>query len=156
MKIKITESQLKQLIKEEATRYRRVLELEKKREDVLKQLSELYDGDYMESSNQMMPEMEEGLFDFMKSPSPGDKRKEIEDYIQNHPSYSRTAAHVAQATGQSVDEVQEQLVNFLLKNATLADGQLKGVMGGISYNKTTREFVNKTKSSGYGPGGHEF
>lgn len=56
-KIQITKSQLKQLINEEANRYRKVLELEKKKKEILKQLSELYEMDYG-----MEPEVDEGAF----------------------------------------------------------------------------------------------
>ena len=42
MKITVSRNQLKQLIKEEANRYKRVIELKTKREEILKQLNELY------------------------------------------------------------------------------------------------------------------
>ncbi len=152
MKIKITQSQLKELIKEEANRYKRVLELQKKREEIIQQLNEMYENDFAMENSPMAPEMEEGLLDFFKKENPEQKKAELAQYVQNHPSYSQTAQHVAQTTGQSVDDVQAQLIDFLMKNATLADGQLKGVMGGISYDKTTKQFINKTKiSAPYGP-----
>jgi len=45
MKIKLTKSQLKSLIKEEASRQRRVFELEKRKQEIMNQLNEMYSMD---------------------------------------------------------------------------------------------------------------
>lgn len=48
MKITVTKEQLKQIIKEEANRYKRVLELQKRKEEIKQELNELYEMDMAE------------------------------------------------------------------------------------------------------------
>lgn len=66
MKVKITKSQLKQLIKEEANRYKKVLELQERREQLIQQIVEMYESD-------MDIDMEEGWL--------GDKVTQAGKYI---------------------------------------------------------------------------
>lgn len=151
MKIKITQNQLKELIKEEANRYKRVLELQKKREEIIQQLNELYETDFAMENEPMAPEMEEGLFDFFKKENPADKAQRMRNYILKHPNLQDVPAYWAQKTGLSEAEILEKLVLFLAKEADIVDGKLTGVKS-LSFDSATQEFVNKTKvSAPYGP-----
>jgi len=151
MKIKITESQLKQLIKEEANRYRRVLELEKRREEIVQQLNEMYEGDIaMEDVT-----FDEGAFDFVKNIFKGDsseaKKQQMLDFVTKHPRLKDVPNFWAQKTGEAPEIILDKLVDFLAKEANIIDGQLKGVKH-LAYDATTKQFVNKTISSApYGP-----
>lgn len=144
MKIKITEAQLKQLVREEAVRFKRVLELEKKKKELQIQLKELYEGDYAMEGG-MNPEVEEGFLDFLR-PNPEEKRNKIKALVQKHPHYGDVVRHWAQETGQSEEEVFNQLLDFMSKEASIVDGELKGASS-IVYNPQIKAFVNKTKYS---------
>lgn len=144
MKIKITEAQLKQLVREEAIRFKRVLELEKKKKELQIQLKELYEGDYAMEAG-MNSEVEEGFLDFLR-PNPEEKRNKIKALVQQHPHYGKVVSYWAQETGQSEEEVFNQLLDFMNKEASIVDGELKGV-GSIVYNPQIKAFVNKTKFS---------
>lgn len=147
MKITITNSQLKQLVKEEAKRYKKVLDLEKKKAEVIQQLNELYDGD----SPVAEVEMEEGMFDFLKSKSPEQKRQEMYDYVQNHRVLSQTAGTIAAKTGQPEDAVLNQLIDLMVKDGNIVDGKLTGIKQ-FNYDYANKKFVNKTVTSiPYGP-----
>lgn len=52
--MKITQTQIKQIVMEEVTRYKKIYELEQKQSEIKKQLNEMYGG----------TELEEGLFGF--------------------------------------------------------------------------------------------
>lgn len=137
-KIKITPTQLKKLIKEEATRYRKVIELEQRKEQIISQLNEMY------KQNQAI-EMEEGIFGnlFSKGNSEA-KREQIKQLIAKHPHFSDTAEHWATITKQPIENVENQLLDFFVKHAKVIDGKLKGVNGGITYDTINKQFVNKT------------
>lgn len=150
MKITITNSQLKQLVKEEAKRYKKVLDLEKQKAEVIQQLNELYEND-MDVMETEMPEMEEGMFDFLKSKSPEQKRQEMHDYVQNHRVLSQTAGTIAAKTGQPEDVVLNQLIDLMVREGSIIDGKLTGVKQ-FNYDYANKRFVNKTVTSiPYGP-----
>lgn len=141
-KIKITKSQLKSLIQEEAKRYRRVIELEQKKENIVAQLNEMYEQNHD-------IEMEEGVFgNLFSKPNPEEKRAQMKQMIDNHPHFSDTAQYWAAQTNQPLEVVENQLIDFFVKHAVVADGKLKGVNGGITYDTKTMQFVNRTPFSG--------
>lgn len=69
MKIKVTKEQLKQLIKEEAIKYRKIMELQKRRAQVVQQLNELFEMDDMSMGTDI--EEEGWLGDFGKKIAKG-------------------------------------------------------------------------------------
>jgi len=151
MKIKITESQLKQLIKEEANRYRRVLELQKRREEIINQINEMYEGDIaMEEAS-----FDEGAFDFVKNMFKGEnpevKKQQMRDFVTRHPRLKMVPGFWAEKTGEAPEVILDKLVDFLAKEANIVDGKLSGVKH-LAYDAAAKQFINKTISSApYGP-----
>ena len=103
--MKITKEQLQQIIKEEAAKYKKVLELEKRKSAIVKQLNEMYEDECY---------MEEGLGDTKFGQKLGfksdeQKRKDALDYIMSHPS--RKEIYL------SFDpEKRNKLIEFFVKN----------------------------------------
>lgn len=90
MKITVTKSQLKQLVKEEANRYRRVIELNNKKKEIVKQLDELYEMDMVSPGTPGMAD-ESWL---------GDIGKNIKGAFQ----------------GGTRDEWRERFINWMMRN----------------------------------------
>lgn len=155
--MKISHSELVQIIKEEVAAYKKVKLLENRKREILNLLREMeecgtgmYEDTMEEGSDEMVDEILSKLFG--KS-SPEQKKEEMKNFINNHPVYKFTAEDVAEKFNKDENMVFEKLVDFFTKEGTLVDGNKKitGIKS-FMFDPNNNVFVNKTKvSAPYGP-----
>jgi hypothetical protein len=141
--IKVSAKQLKTIIAEEASKYKKVLELQKKKDVIMSQLNEMY-----------APEEIDEIFGLEKTKlgqavgmqTPEQKTAIATQLIQSHPAYKQTAANVAAKYKLDVNMVFQKLVQFVVNNGN------KLPTGGLSWDNIKQLFVDNTKYTGTAPG----
>ena len=165
--MKISHSELVQIIKEEVDRYKKIKLLENRKLEILNQLNEMKvcqecGAKYEESMTEDMEEnMEEGsdkmvdeiLSKLLGKKSPEDKRNDMKEFIKKHPIYSQVSEDIAEKYKKDENYIFEKLVDFFVKEGTLTDSNTK--VAGIKafvYDPKSDAFMNRTKVSvPYGP-----
>ena len=132
--MKITKSELKQLIKEEATKYKKNLVLESRKAEILKEMNDLYETE---------EELDEILGMFKKA-DPAQKREEFKKMILSHPNFKKVPAYWASKSGKDTNHLLEKLVDLFVQ----VGGQPKAVV----YDAAKDMFFDKTKYTGNAPG----
>lgn len=161
--MKISHSELVQIIKEEVDRYKKIKLLENKKAKILRQLNEMKvcqecGAKYEETMEENMEEgsdkmVDEILSKLLGKKSPEEKKEEMKAFIENHPTYSQVPGDIAEKFKKDEKHIMDKLVDFFVKEGTLTDGGKK--VAGIKafvYDPKADAFVNRTKvSMPYGP-----
>lgn len=155
--MKISHSELTKIINEEVARYKKIKLLENRKKQILRQLNEMktcqecgskYEESVDEGSDKMVDEILGKLF---SKKSPEEKRKEMQDFIKKHPTYSQVPGDISEKYKKDEAHILELLTDFFLQEGQIVDNQLKGVKSFV-YDPKADKFVNKTKvSMPYGP-----
>ncbi len=93
---KVTPAQLQKLIQEEAIRQKRILDLKQKREEVVKQLNEIYETDEY---------VDEGISDFILGSKEKWKQKIVAWYTENKMKHPDANIEIPQ--GQDLEDAAE-------------------------------------------------
>lgn len=148
--MKITHSELVQIIKEEVESYKKVKLLENRRREIIRQLNEIANcsecGRPMEESDDNMEE----IFGLFKKKGVDPKKVEImKKFIQKHPTHSAAVERFAKQEGVSEEDMLTKMATFFAQEGDIIDNKLKGV---LSYKYENGDFINTTKVSvPYGP-----
>ena len=161
--MKISETELKQIIKEEVERYRKIKLLENKKQAILRQLNEMKvcqecGTKYEESMEESMEEgsdkmVDEILGSLFGKKDPAAKKDEMKAFILKHPTYKNVPGDIADKFKKDEAHILGKLVDFFTKEGTLTDNNTKltGVKAFV-FDPKTDSFVNRTKTSvPYGP-----
>lgn len=165
--MKISHSELVQIIKEEVERYKKIKLLENRRMEILNKLNEMKvcqecGQKYEESIEEDMEEnMEEGsdkmvdeiLSKLLGKKSPEEKKADMQSFIMKHPTYSQVPGDIAEKYKKDEKHILDKLVEFFVKEGTLTDNntRIAGIKAFV-YDPKADAFVNKTKVSvPYGP-----
>ena len=127
---KITQIQLKELIKEQAVRYKKVLELEARKEEITKQLNEMYGVNELDGFGAQPDVAEEGVQNFLATNIPAtqkfglrtdvQKQQSTIDWVTKHPALGQTYKQLL-----ATDPVKaEKYIEFYTKFPT-HKGQIK-------------------------------
>lgn len=157
--MKITQAELKQIIKEEVERYRQIKLLENKKQAILRQLDEMkvcqecgkaYEESMEEGSDKMVDEILGSLFG---KKDPAEKKAAMKTFILKHPTYKNVPGDIAEKFKKDKAHILDKLVDFFTKEGTLTDNDTKlaGVKAFV-FDPKSDSFVNRTKTSvPYGP-----
>lgn len=156
--MKISHSELTQIIKEEVARYKKIKLLEQRKTQILRQLNEMnvcqecgskYEDTSMEEgSDKMVDEILGKLFSKKK---PEEKKAEMKALIMKHPTYSQVPSDIAEKYEKDESHIMDLLIDFFAQEGEIVDNQLKGIKSFV-YDPKADKFVNKTKVSvPYGP-----
>ena len=72
-------------------------------------------------------------------------RKEIEDYVRNHPTLKKVSAHISERFKIREDIIYEKFITFLMKEVDCI-GE-KNILYGVrcfEFNEVKQDFVNRT------------
>lgn len=72
-------------------------------------------------------------------------RKEIEDYVRNHPTLKKVSAHISERFKIREDIIYEKFITFLMKEVDCI-GE-KNILYGVrcfEFDELKKEFVNRT------------
>lgn len=112
--VKVTKSQLDELIKKEVQKLSKINELEEQKISLLKQIDEIYIDEIS---------VEEGVFgDLFSGKGKEEKRAKMKEFVLNRQPEVVTSWAVK--TGKSEEEIVEKLVDYLMKNAFFDGGKL--------------------------------
>lgn len=155
--MKISHSELVQIIKEEVAAYKKVKLLENRKREILNLLREMeecgtgmYEDTTEENTDEMVDEIL-GLFR-KKEPSP-EQIEKMKKFIQSHGTYRDFPSFWASKLNMEESEVLDKLAYFFAQEGTLIDGgkNISGVKS-FMFDPQTQKFTNKTKiSMPYGP-----
>jgi len=159
--MKISQTELKQIIKEEVERYKKIKLLENKKKAILHQLNEMKvcqecGTKYEESMEESMEEGSDKMVDEILSSlfgkkDPAAKKAEMKAFILKHPTYREVPGDIADKFEKDEAHILDQLVDFFTKEGILADNKLSGIKSFV-FDPKSDSFVNRTKiSMPYGP-----
>ena len=159
--MKISQTELKQIIKEEVERYKKIKLLENKKKAILHQLNEMKvcqecGTKYEESTDESMEEGSDKMVDEILSSlfgkkDPAAKKDEMKAFILKHPTYRNVPGDIADKFEKDEAHILDQLVDFFIKEGILADNKLSGIKSFV-FDPKSDSFVNRTKvSAQYGP-----
>lgn len=165
--MKISHSELTQIIKEEIERYKKIKLLENRKQQILRQLNEMKTcsecgAKYEESMEESMEEGSDKMVDeilgslFKKDPKKEEEKiNAMKEIIKKHPTYSSNVEAIAEKYKKSEEEILNKMAQFFAKEGGIADGKLVGIKSFV-YNPKDGNFVDRTKiSQPYGPAGME-
>ncbi len=141
--IKVSAQQLKTIISEEASRYKKVLELQRKKDSIMSQLNEMYET---QEIDEIFGLEKTKLGQAVGMQTPEQKTANATQLIQSHPAYKQTSANVAAKYKLDANMVLNKLIQFVVNNG----GKLP--LGGVSWDNAKQVFVDNTKYSGTAPG----
>ena len=160
--MKISKTELTQIIKEEVDRYKKIKLLENKKQAILRQLNEMkvcqecgskYEESMEESMEEGSDKMVDEILGKLLGKDPAKKKAEMKVFIEKHPTYSQVPGDIAEKYKKDENHILGKLVDFFTKEGTLTDNNTKitGVKAFV-YDPKSDAFVNRTKVSvPYGP-----
>lgn len=152
--MKITHSELVQIIKEEIENYKKFQLLENRKREIISLLKEMEEGKYEmheDSMGEMNDEMVDEILGLFKKQDPAAKIAQMKEFIMKHPTQKDAPANIAAKFGKTADHILQKMAEFYAKEGSIADGKLVGIKSFV-YDPKTDSFINKTKvSMPYGP-----
>jgi len=127
--VKITKSQISNLINEEVKKFKKIKELEDRKNQIVSQLNEMYEVDELEE----VFGLGNKLGQFM-----GTKWNQQKAEQAFNQTYAKTIANTAKQLGTDVNTLKTALINFMMANGGLAI--LAGNGKNANWNAQTKAF----------------
>ena len=144
--MKITKSELTKLIQEEVTKQKTILDLQRRKKEIVKEMVDLgYEeiADDYQTDDYEDDELDEllGLGKKAKEANLARRREEAKTHISGHRTLKRIPKEYAEEYGETPEEIYKKLIDFFAETKRTLGEWPKG----FGYDTNKKVFVNKSK-----------